>query len=303
MESGFIKASFAKRFPQLYQVIQKAIDKWHHDFLKASRPSVYLGGEKLLALTTFGHKIILNTTDLQSIKPLLRQSPSDLVLSALFASLHTPHANYLYIQPSHSFHPICLASLVKKTGTLAYIVADTAPKLFEIASNLHLNDLEDNVCFIQGLSWRPKADFFHKRPLEALEPVSTVDKTCASKFDTKQSTYDAFAKNLTTYSTNLLEELVGDEFVNLRAIIFEKSSLHKLQESDFKSILLLKPSCYWLLFLSSESKEIDSLALDKLKYAKNLGYEIWQLPNFAAFDASQVPAFGKWLLLTNPSFA
>lgn len=297
-----VKLSFSKRFPELYKDIQKTISDWHRNFLQISRPNVYLGGEKLMALTTFGHKIILETTDLQSLKPLLRQSPTDLVLSALLVALHTVHSNYLYVQPSHSFHPINIASLVKKSETTIHVVADTASKLFEIATNLHLNDLEDSAHFVQGSHWKPKADFFQKKPLSSLEPTNTIDKTNSSKFDTKQADYDAFVKTIAEHHSPLLENLMGDDFINLRAIIFEKSSLHQLEESDLDNMLLFNPSCYWLVFLSPESEAVDALALSRLTHAKNLGYEIWQLPNFAVFEPTHIPAFGKWLLLTNPSF-
>lgn len=301
MELRSVNSSFAKVFPVVYQDIQKSISDWRSSFLKVSRPGIYLGNERILVITTFGHKLILDTTDLNSLKPLLSQSPSDLVLSALFSTLHTMHSSYVYVEPSHSFHPINITFLMKRCENSLRVVSSSKEKLFDVAKNLYLNDLDDKLTCIESSYWKAIQAPLKPVPLSVLDPYSSLIKqeAEASKDRILGGSFAAFEKSLAKSSEMFLEELVGDDFIDLRAVVIERASFAQVQDNDLENMFLLNPSCYWLVYLNAEDPLGQEAVFAKIAKAKAVGYGIWQLPDFRVFDIEKktLPVFGKWILL------
>lgn len=293
--------SFAGLFPEVYREVQKLMAHWHNHLLKVSRIGMYLGNRQMIVLSTFGHKLILDTKDFNSLKPLLRPSPSDLAMCALFPVLHTQHSSYLYIQPSSAFHPINMASLMKNETNTLRVIAQREQDLFDVAKNLHLNDLEDRLIPIASSYWTPIIGNCELPPLQAMEPYSKeAIENESSPIELLPRSFERFEKKICRSQDASLELIAGEDFMNLRGVIIERASFSQVLDEDLESMALLNPGCFWLVYLCAEDPSPSEAIFNKLNKAKSVGYHIWKLPDFKAYDLEkkELPMLGKWLLLT-----
>jgi hypothetical protein len=245
----------------------------------------------------FGHKLILDTQDFHALKPLFRPTPIDLVLCALFNVIHGPHARYLFIHPSHAFHLFQPASLSR--GQAIRIIS-SRDSLWDIAQNFALNEMEVEPVFIESAYWKRHPAAPIAAPLQSLEPYpeSEVDLS-----PVPEGLPEAFEAQIQKNNSSNLEALLGDDFLNMRAIVFERSSFGQIQSQDLQSLALLNPGCCLLVYICAQDLSKEQV-LEKMRQACECGYLLWQLPHFKPLDPKvlEFSPFGKWILLTSAYF-
>jgi hypothetical protein len=289
--------------PDFFSKYNHLIQSWRHHYLRSGRPASYLGDEKILACSNFGHSYVSSTTNLEALKPLFIPSASDLAISALMTVLHQRISFYLHVNMSSCFHSLNTAYLCQNKGQI-FLAEEDPSLLYHWATNFYLNDLHEQAHFYYHKGWKSCEKKKLETPYHVLENKVVTNKN--QNIVNPGIDQDTFTDSISSIDSLDEEALFDDRAISrVRGIMIDDTARLPCPDTDFKRLTTLNLNCYFLVRIGAIHYQGWSEISQRWK---SKGYQFWQLPNLKEYNgpfSSDSPskshsAFSRWVLLAHP---